>query len=122
MSEQPEQLRALIRRDLIAALKAKEAIATAAIRSLLAAIDNAEVPPAEHLAQTTAGEHIAGSAVGLGAAEVERHQLTDAELHAVIKAEIQERADAATEYEQLGRDDHAGRLRSEAEVLHQYLS
>jgi len=117
-----EQLRTLMRRDLMTALKAKDAVATTAIRSLLAAIDNVEAPPADsHSPEVAQNEHIAGSAVGLGAAEIERRQLTDADLQSVIEAEIQERSTAATEYERLGRDDHAGRLRAEAEVLQRYV-
>jgi hypothetical protein len=59
-------------------------------------------------------EHFAGSAVGVGAAEVQRRSLTEAEQDAIVRAEIAERLEAADQY---GPGPAADRLRAEAAVL-----
>ncbi|MCA2223551.1 GatB/YqeY domain-containing protein [Nonomuraea aurantiaca] len=120
-------MRATLRDDLKTALKARDHIAVTALRSALAAIENAEAVPvdspspgaAEH--GITRNEHFAGSTAGLGSADVERRLLTEAELLSIVEKEVRERSVAAQEYERLGRHDHAERLRAEAEVLSRYL-
>ncbi|MFF5987027.1 GatB/YqeY domain-containing protein [Prauserella flavalba] len=69
----------------------------------------------------TGGEHVAGAAAGLGAAEAQRRELTDADVRAALERDVSERLTAAAEYERLGRDDHAHRLRAEADVLNRHL-
>lgn len=123
-------MRASLRADLKAALKARDRVATAALRSALAAIDNAEAVPVDHSLASgtgnehvvTGNEHVAGSAAGLGATEVEGRDLTEADLRSIVENEVQERSVLAEEYERLGRNDFAERLRAEAEVLSRYLS
>jgi uncharacterized protein len=115
-------VRKILRRNLTAALKARDRVAIAALRSALAAIENAEAAPADHpMPRTIESEHIAGSVVGLGAAEVERRHLTEADLRAIVETEVHERSIAAIGYEQAGHNDLAQRLRSEADVLSRYL-
>jgi len=116
-------MRAKLRDGLKAALKAKDNAAVAALRSALAAIDNAEAIPADHLSNRVTGdEQIAGSAVGVGAGEAARRHLTEDDLRAIVEGEIRERVVAAQEYEQLGRIDLAKRLQAEADVLSRYLA
>lgn len=111
-------MRASLRDELKAALEARDHIAIAALRSALAAIDNAEAVAAHHPVTGTAGnEHVAGSAIGVGAAEAERRHLTEADLRSIVENEVRERSVAAKEYDQAGRGDLAERLRAEAEVL-----
>lgn len=115
-------MRTSLRRDLTAALKARDRVAVTALRSALAAIENAEALPTGHSShRVVESEHIAGSAVGVGAADAERRHLAEADLHAIVEKEVHERSAAAGEYERTGRDDLAERLRSEAEVLSRYL-
>jgi hypothetical protein len=115
-------VRTSLREDLTAALKARDRVAVTALRSALAAIDNAGAVPVDLPSDSMAGnEHVAGSATGLGAAEAERRHLTDADLRSIIESEVRERSVAAAEYDELGRDDLAERLRAEAEVLSRYL-
>jgi uncharacterized protein YqeY len=125
-------MRASLRADLTAALKARDRVAITALRSALAAIDNAEAVPVEQPLDSAAldslaldgaagDEHVAGAATGVGAAEAERHHLTEADVRAIVANEVRERSVAALEYEQLGRNDVAERLRSEAEVLSRHL-
>lgn len=103
-------------------MKARDAVAVAALRSALAEIANAEAvdvagtaTPAAALA--SASEHVVGAAAGLGAAEVERRALTESEMIAVVAADAAERERAADEYERAGRSSQAERLRAEAAVL-----
>jgi uncharacterized protein len=115
-------MRPRLRDDLTAALKTRDRVAVAALRSALAAIANAEAVPVDRPSDSAAGnEHVAGAASGLGAAEAERRHLTAADLRSIVEKEVRERSAAAQEYERNGRDDLAGRLRAEAEVLGRYL-
>lgn len=115
-------MRTDLRRDLTVALKARDRVAVTALRSALAAIDNAEAVADDRLGRGIAGHgHVAGSAVGVGAAEVERRELTEADLRAIVSEEVQDRSVAAEGYEQAGRHDRAERLRAEADVLRGYV-
>jgi len=119
-------MRASLRSDLTAALKARNRVAIAALRSALSAIENAEAVPIDqpmnNAAEVTGNEHVAGAVIGLGAAEVERRHLTDADLRSIVENEVRERLVAAEEYEKSSRNDVAERLRAEAEVLRRYLT
>ncbi|HZT64706.1 MAG TPA: hypothetical protein VFA11_02850 [Acidimicrobiales bacterium] len=111
-------LRTRLRAALSAAMRARDATSVAALRSSLGAIDNAEAVESgsASLSGRPAGV-IAGAVSGLGAGEVERRQLTEAEMEAVVGREVAERLEAAAEYEGLGQPEAAARLRAEAEVL-----
>jgi len=98
-------VRTALRDDLTAALKARDRVAATALRSALAAIENAEAVPARLTGGT--GD----------ATEVERRLLTEADVRSIVEQEVRERAVAGQEYERIGRDDLAERLRAEAEVL-----
>ena len=105
-----------LRDALTAAMKERDKTAVTALRSALAAIDNAEAVEARDLAAAVS-DHIAGAVAGLGAGEVERRTLTMAEAATIVTAEATTRQVAAEEYERLGQIDGANRLRAEAAVL-----
>jgi uncharacterized protein len=65
---------------------------------------------------------LAGTVAGVGAAEVERRGLSQAQMEAIVRAEITERETAATGYEQAGQLEQAERLRAEAKVLLSHLN
>jgi hypothetical protein len=114
-------MRTALRRDLTAAIKAKDRVAITALRSALAAIENAEAPPIDAATPAAVGnDHLAGALLGVGAGEIDRHELTDTELSAIVEKEIHDRTVVAAEYENLGRDERAARLRAEADVLARY--
>ncbi len=116
-------MRATMRRDLTAALKTRDRVTVDALRSALAAIENAEAPPADlSTGRSSDNEHVAGSVAGVGATEVARRELTEADQRAIVEAEVDERSIAAAQYEELGRTDLAERLHGEAAVLRRYLS
>ncbi|WP_225729812.1 MULTISPECIES: GatB/YqeY domain-containing protein [unclassified Nocardia] len=106
-------LRDRLRAALPTAMKARDRNATKALRSALGAIDNAEAVDA---VDVRAGA-IEASAVGLGAQEVRRRDLTEADIESIVRAEIADRHSTAAEYDALGRPEHAGDLRAEAAAL-----
>jgi uncharacterized protein len=113
-------IQARLRRDLVAALRARDQVAIAALRTALSTLGNAEavpVPAAPASTPPAGGPHIAGAAAGLGAAEAARRHVDEAEAGRIVRAEISERLAAAEQYERGGRADRAARLRHEAAVL-----
>jgi hypothetical protein len=116
-------LRATLRRDLTAAMKARDPDAVAALRTAIAAIDNAEAvadPGTAPAAATSA--HIAGARAGLGAAEAPRRQLTGDELQEILRGQLAEYSREADRYAAHGQAVAADRLRNQASLLSRYLS
>jgi uncharacterized protein YqeY len=109
-------LRSAIRDALKGAMKDRDRVATAALRSALSAIDNAEAVDVS-LAPPEQPGVIAGGVVGLGAGEVARRSLTDDDVGAIVRDAITEREAAAAQYDELHQHDDAARLRSEVAVL-----
>ena len=104
------------------ALRERDQVTSAAVRSALAAIASAEAVRPDSRPSATTSPHLAGAAAGLGAAEVPRLVLSEAEVTDVVRAEIAERQQAAEHYAAAGHADRAARLRSEAGVLLEMLS
>jgi uncharacterized protein YqeY len=113
-------LRDRLRAALPAAMKARDKTAVAALRSALAALDNAEAVKTDD--GTAGGQAIEQVAIGAGATEVERRALTESEMTALIRHEVTEREHAAADYERAGHGERADRLRSEASVLAAHLA
>jgi uncharacterized protein len=109
-------LRRRLRDELAAAMKARDATTVRALRSVLAAIDNAEAADASAAPRQEPGV-IAGGAAGLGAGEVARRTVTEQDVRDILSMAIEEREDAALQYDALQRPDEAQRLRDEAVVL-----
>ena len=80
----------------------------------LGAIDNAEAVRVEGPADY--GDGGMGEA-GLGMAEATRLALTDDDVIAIVRTEIEERTAEAAEFEGCGEDERAAQLRAEASVL-----
>jgi uncharacterized protein len=119
---EPDDLRTHLRRRLSSALRDQDRPAVSALRSALAALDNAEaVQPAEDF-RPEASEHFAGGVTGLGAAEVERRVLDAESQHAIVKAEIEARLSSAKTYDQHGQNARGAELRVGADVLLAVLS
>lgn len=112
-----ETMKARLRADLRAAMKDKRSSEARVIRSLVAAIDNAEAPPAQKQ-RTGPTFHRFRS----GSAEVERLLLDSAQMRQVLLAEIGERELAAAELEGLGKMDRAAALRAEILIARRYLA
>jgi uncharacterized protein YqeY len=111
-----QRWRTTLRSALLEARKQRDTVRVAAIRSALSAIDNAETPDAAQTEARIDGP-IAHSVAGLGAAEVARRELTEAEILALLHTEVEERTSAAKQFETGGHTDRAAALRAEAAVL-----
>lgn len=116
-----DDVRASMRTALKAAMRERDKLAVSALRSGLSAIDNAEAIPTEPM---TYGDDspIAGASIGLGATEAARRELTLEDVRTLLKAEIEERQQAAIEIESAGHPDRAEDLRREVAVLTSVLS
>ncbi|MFF7179398.1 hypothetical protein [Streptomyces sp. NPDC008121] len=100
-------------------MRARDKAAVSALRSTLAALDNAEaVPLSEDRLRGTALE---ASPAGVGATEAVRRELTERAVLDVVRAEAAERLDAAEQLTAPAHADRAARLRAEAEVLLRFL-
>ena len=108
LTEMKQKLQTL----LTAALRAKDPVSTAAFRSALAAIANAE-------AVESLGE--GRPALGIGAREMPRRHLTEDQMEEIVRREVVDLEAAAADYESRGRGDEARRLRDEASVLSAFL-
>jgi uncharacterized protein len=106
-----------LRRHLSTAVREHDRPATSALRSAMAALDNAEAVQLSEGFQPEASQHVAGGVAGLGAAEMERRVLDAESQRAIVRAEIESRLTAATTYEQHGQSARAAELRLGADVL-----
>ncbi|MFI1096811.1 hypothetical protein [Streptomyces sp. NPDC020917] len=96
-------------------MRARDKVAVSALRSALATLDNAEAVPVDESALR--GVALEQSPVGAGATEAARRELGEDEVTAVVRAEADERLDAAAQLTAPAHADHATRLRAEAAVL-----
>jgi len=113
---------AALRRDLVVALKARDSVSVSALRSALAAIENAgAVDSSAHPLRAAESAHVAGAVSGLGTAEVQRRVLGEGEMERLVGAEAEERQSVAGDLERAGHHERAARLRAEADVLLRYL-
>jgi uncharacterized protein len=108
--------RARLREALLAARKDRDSTRVSALRSALSAIDNAETPDGAQLDAPSSGA-IANAVVGLGAAEVARRELSDAQIRELLRAEVDERMTAAQDFTAAGHLERAATLCTEAAVL-----
>jgi hypothetical protein len=107
--------RTTLRDALLAARKNRDSMRVSALRSALSAIDNAETPDGARVDAPASGT-IAGGVVGLGAAEVARRELSDAEIRELLRAEVDERLAAARQID-ASHTERAATLRAGAAVL-----
>jgi hypothetical protein len=101
-------------------MKAQQRDEMAALRSLIAAIDNAESVEDASSSSPPPSEHVAGTVQGLGAADAARRSLSEHDLQRIVEAELWERDAQAERLTLLGRIDEASRLRIEADVIARY--
>lgn len=94
------------------AMRERDRRRTATLRSALAAIDNAGAVPLDEADRAGA---IESAALGVGAAEVPRRQLSESDIARVVEQEIGELRSAAAHF--TGSPDEAAALRGEAYAL-----
>jgi uncharacterized protein len=100
-----ETLRSRLSTDLLTAMKARDKATVDTLRCLLAALDNAGAQDPKAFGSST---------------EVPRKSLTRAEVQALMQAEVASRSSAIIEYQRVGRDTDANRLRAELALLSHY--
>lgn len=111
-------LRADLRARLTRARLDRDRTGAAALRSAIAALENAEAVPVESAGLVeTSSEHVAGAVAGLGAGEAARRVLGDAEERAIVDRERAELLDAAASYDAAGDPATAEATRRAAELL-----
>ena len=112
--DSPPALRERLAVGIRSSMRTRDREAASALRSVLAALGNAEAVEVDTLPRAGA---IEASAVGLGATEVERRRLGREDVAAVIVTELTERRAAAREYADLGRPERAEALRSQIRAI-----
>ena len=98
--------------DLLAARKARDEHTVTALRALLAAISNAEAPPAPGTSS------LDPKVVGLH--EHARLVLSGDDHRRILEAQISILDEAAIEYDSIGQTDAAATVRAERAVLERY--
>jgi hypothetical protein len=101
-------------------MKAQRREEMAALRTLIAAIDNAEAIGDVASSSPPSSAHVAGAVPGFAAADAARRTLSERDLQRIIEAELWERDAQAERLTLLGRSDDASRLRLEADVIARY--
>jgi uncharacterized protein YqeY len=110
-----DAVKARIRADLRAAMSAKKMDEVGVLRTLLAALDNAE-------AVSVAPERYTERSFGDPATEVPRKQLSEEDVEEILSAEQRERLTVAETLERAGRAEDAAKLKNEAAIVARYLA
>jgi uncharacterized protein len=109
-NQSAQRWRQRLRDELLSARKSRDTVRVSAVRSALSAIDNAETPDGARVDAKSSGT-IAGGVVGLGAAEVARRELSDAQIRELVHAEIDERLTATRDFTAGDHPERAATLR-----------
>lgn len=112
-------LRLRMRRALPEAMRARDKAAVSALRTALAALDNAEAVSVEEIEPH--GPALEQSPMGAGATDVARRELSEHRVVEMVRAEAAERLLAAAQLTAPAHAHRAARLRAEAEVLLRFL-
>ena len=104
------------------AVKRRDRAQCEILRSALGAIDNAQaVDASDHDLEVDQTSEFAGAISGLGGAEVPRRRLSEDQVADIVRAEIDELAQAASLYAEAGRPDQAAQLQGQADLLREVL-
>ncbi|WP_437089640.1 hypothetical protein [Streptomyces hundungensis] len=112
-------LDARMRQALPVAMRARDKAAVRALRTTLAALDNAGAVAVG--AAALRGQAVEESPVGVGTTEVARRELSEKDMVEVVRAEIAERTAAAEELTDPAHAERALALHEEVAVLRRFL-
>lgn len=104
-------VRERLKTDLLKAIKARHSGAVTALRTTLAAIDNAEAVEVTPELRATFGQ----------ATEVQRKVLTETDIRAIVQREIDDLRAHCAKYEQLGNTAKVDQLQVQLAALIDYL-
>ncbi|PJK23571.1 hypothetical protein CSX11_04500 [Mycobacterium goodii] len=112
-----------VRRDLRAALKSRQPETVSVLRTMIAAIDNAEAIPPQAGSESPrhADGTVAHSSPGVGSTEAPRRELAMPDVYAIVRELQRECETQAAHYRSTHQDDAADLLRRQADVLCAYL-
>jgi len=105
-----DDLNTRLRADLTAAMRRRDQPAVRAVRTLMAAVSNAEAPQIDAAPLEVRGELL----------QHERRELAADELVAIVAFQIADRESAIATYRANGRDDPADELQQEVDALRAY--
>ncbi len=114
-------LRVTLRNHLTEAMRARDRQTAGAMRSVLAALENAEAVPTAHAAPAAASEHYAGAADGVGAGEAERRVLTVDDERVIVEREIAELRSSAEVFAAVGEHQRSSELTRLAGVVEELI-
>ena len=118
MTHQAIDVTSALHAALVSSMSARDNAATGALRAALADLANAEAVQIEDgAAAVSDDQHIAGSSAGLGAAEVPRRSLSEAEARDIVEREVAARRISASQFRAQGRAKEASDLARGADVL-----
>lgn len=100
-------------------MRARDKDAVRALRTTLAAMENAEAVPVDEA--ELRGLALEQSPVGVGVTEAARRELSERGVVDVVRAEAAERLELAAQLTAPAHADRAARLRAEAAVLLRFL-
>ena len=100
-------------------MRARDKDAVRALRTTLAAMENAEAVPVDEA--ELRGLALEQSPVGVGVTEAARRELSERGVVDVVRAEAAERLELAAQLNAPAHSDRAARLRAEAAVLLRFL-
>jgi uncharacterized protein len=102
-------------------MKARDSDALVALRTAIAAIDNAEAVAAPDVKPSVASAHVAGASSGARSSEAARRDLGGSQLLDILRDRVAEDEREADRYEEMGQREAAQRLRRQADILAAYL-
>lgn len=115
-------LRVALRERLTAAMRARDRQTVGAMRSVLAALENAEaLPVTSDETATATSEHVAGAVTGLGAGDAPRRLLSADDERAVMGREVAELRSASATLVAANQHERASELIQMAEAVEEVL-
>jgi uncharacterized protein YqeY len=108
-------LKQRLRADLKAAMQVRASDEVRLIRTLIAALDNAEAVPGGGLVDKYVRRRL-----GDPSGEVARLELDEESIDGLLTSEIEGRLAAAADYERHGKTEEAAQLRNEAGAIERY--
>lgn len=111
-------LRDALRQRLTEAMRARDRRTVSAMRTVLAALENAEaVPEAPHAGPVASSEHVAGAATGPGAGDAPRRDLSSDDERLVVAREVAELRSSAAALGEAGQRERSAELALAADTV-----
>lgn len=115
-------LRAVLRGRLKSAMRARDKRTAGAMRTVIAALENAEAVPLESTGTpVTSSEHIAGTGFGLGVGEASRRALSADEERALVAREVAELRLSSAALAKAGLHERSAEMLRMAETVEEVL-